>query len=330
MLSFCHVVLPRVLVLQSAGEGVGIVPLVLRGERSWFGTVRVLTYPLDRWGVFYGPIGPYPAAALTAALQYVRSCPRDWDVLSLRFVHRTGTDRGRTLRALRFVGWPPVEEADQETPSISFAGSWNAYWAARDGRWRSDVMRSERRLAEQGEVVYLRYRPEGIVYGDADPRWDLFDACSSVARSSWQSARTAGTTLAHAALEPYLRDAHQAAVRSGGLDLNLLLVGGRPAAFAYNYHYRGHVFGLRMGYNPAVSRHGTGMVLIRRMIEDSFARDDHTFDFGPGELDRKRPWQTSLETSYRYTYFAPGARAHALKLLAKWGRAKAQFVCLQQ
>lgn len=312
----------RVLVIQSAGQTVGIVPLVVRTEQTRLGPARMLTYPLDHWGMFYGPIGPQPAAALTAALQYVRSRPRDWDLLSLRFVDRDAADRGRTQRALRFVGWPPIEEADQQAPCICLHGSWSDYWAARDGRWRNNVLRSERRLAEQGEVVYLRYRPAGIAYGDADPRWDLFDTCVEVARSSWQANETSGTTLSHTAIEPYLHDAHEAAVRAGGLDLNLLMVGGRPAAFAYNYQYAGHVYGLRMGYNPAISRRGAGTVLMRRMIEDAFARGDHTFDLGPGSLECKKPWQTSVETSYRYTYFAAGgARAQALRLkcqLKQW------------
>lgn len=305
----------RVLVVQSAGKTLGIVPLVARAEKTRLGSARVLTYPLDHWGVFYGPIGPRPATALTAALQFVRSRPRDWDLLALRFVQRQGADGGRTRRALRFIGFAPIEEADQQAPSVCFAGSWRDYWAARDGHWRNNVLRGERRLAEQGEVIHVRYRPAGMAHGDAAPRWDLFDTCLAVARSSWQAKQTDGTTLSHAAIEPYLRDAHLAAVRSGGLDLNLLVVGGRPAAFAYNYHYAGHVYGLRMGYNPAVSRHGAGTVLMRRMIEDGFARGDHTFDLGPGSLDCKKPWQTSVETSYRYTYFAPGGvRAQALKL----------------
>lgn len=316
----------RVIVVESAGKAVGIVPLVVRTERTRLGLARVLTYPLDHWGVFYGPIGPQRAAALTAALQYVRSQPRDWDLLSLRFVDRHGADRGRTPRALRFIGWAPLEEADQQAPCVSLHGSWRGYWSGRGSHWRSNVLRSERRLAEQGEVVHLRYRPAGIAYGDADPRWDLFDTCVDLARSSWQANETSGTTLSHAAIEPYLRDVHEAAVRSGGLDLNLLLVGGHPAAFAYNYHYAGHVYGLRMGYNPTVSRHGAGTVLMRRMMEDSFARGDHTFDLGPGSLDCKRPWQTSVETSYRYTYFAPGgARAQALRLkcqLKQWFAAR--------
>ena len=112
----------------------------------------------------------------------------------------------------------------------------------------------------------------------------------------------------------YRRDAHEAAAHAGGLDLNLLYVGERPAAFAYNYCYRGHVFGLRMGYDPAVSQSGAGTVLMRRMIADCFERGDHTFDLGPGSLAAKRPWQTSLETSYRYSHFASAPRAQALRL----------------
>ena len=312
----------RVLVVRSGDDPVGILPLVVRSERTKLGRARVLTYPLDHWGAFYGPIGSQPAATLTAALQYIRSRPRDWDLLSLRFVHRDGADRGRTPRAMRFIGWHPLEEVEQQAPCVNLQGSWSDYWATRDGHWRNNVGRSERRLAEQGDVVYERYRPAGVAYDDADPRCDLFETCLEVARQTWQAEVKTGTTLSHSSIEPYLRDAHEAAARAGGLDLNLLYVGGRAAAFAYNYHYAGHVYGLRTGYDPTVSRHGAGTVLMRRMLQDSFERGDHTFDLGPASLACKKPWQTSVETSCRYTYFAPGVLcAQALRIkshLKKW------------
>jgi CelD/BcsL family acetyltransferase involved in cellulose biosynthesis len=304
----------RVLVVRADEQVVGIVPLVVRTQHTKLGLARVLTYPLDHWGVFYGPIGSQPAATLTAALQYIRSQPRDWDLLSLRWVDRDVADRGRTRRAMRFVGWHPLEEIDEHAAAVEMHGSWSDYWAARDGHWRSNVARSERKLGQQGEVQYLRYRPLGIAYGDADPRWDLYDACVNVASQSWQATVARGNTLSHASVATYLRDAHEAAARAGGLDLNLLLLGGRPAAFAYNYHYRGHVYGLRMGYNRAISQHGTGTVLMRRMLQDGFERGDHTFDLGPASSECKKPWQTSVETSYRYTYFAGAPRAQALRI----------------
>lgn len=297
----------RVLVIRTADQPLGIVPLVVRTEKTKLGPARVLTYPLDYWGTFYGPIGAQPAATLIAALQYLRSRPRDYDVLALRWVHRDGCDRGRTLRAMRFVGWAPLEEPAERVPVVDLRGTWADYWSARDGHWRSNVGRSERKLAADGEVEYVRHRPAGIAYDDADPRCDLFEQCLQVAQQSWQSHASHGTTLSHDSIAAYLRDAHVAAAHAGGLDLNLLIVGGRPAAFAYNFHYHGHVYGLRMSYDPSVSRHGAGTVLLRRMIEDSFQRGDHTFDLGPASLDCKRHWQTLVETSYRYTYFASAA-----------------------
>ena len=54
----------RVLVVRDGQRPLGILPLVVRTERTRVGSVRVLTYPLHDWGTFYGPIGPEPAATL--------------------------------------------------------------------------------------------------------------------------------------------------------------------------------------------------------------------------------------------------------------------------
>jgi CelD/BcsL family acetyltransferase involved in cellulose biosynthesis len=193
-------------------------------------------------------------------------------------------------------------------------GNWQTFWSARKPRFRQNVARAERRLAEVGELKYVRYRPRGNRFDDGDPRWDLYDACESIACRSWQGAVTDGTTLSHESVREFLRDAHETAAAAGGLDLNLLLVGDRPAAFAYNYHYRGSVYGLRMGYDPDVATDGSGNVLLRRMIEDSFERGDHVFDLGPASIDIKRHWATRIQTSYHYSHYAPlEIKAQALR-----------------
>src|SRR5438309_5138649 len=62
----------RVLVAERADQIVGIVPLAVRREPTRVGPLSVLTYPLHDWGTFYAPVGPDPAAVLTAALQHVQ------------------------------------------------------------------------------------------------------------------------------------------------------------------------------------------------------------------------------------------------------------------
>jgi CelD/BcsL family acetyltransferase involved in cellulose biosynthesis len=308
----------RVLVVYSAGQPIGIVPLAVRTERRRIGCVRTLTYPLDSWGTFYGPIGPNPAASLWAAFRHIQQTPRDWDLLELPWVAAEGIDNGRAENALRLAGLSAAREPWQQVAQIELTGTWQEYWQSRDQDFCRNVERLERRLARTGNVEYLRYRPAGAACGDDDPRWNLYDACVQVAEASWQAGSNSGNTLNHEPVRDFLRDAHLAAVRAGALDLNLLLVDGRPVAFMYDYHCRGQCFGLRTGYTTAAARDGVGSILMRRKIEDSFARGDELVDIGAEGLDWKRRWLTSLETSYRLTHFPPRAWRGQLIRAKRW------------
>ncbi len=305
----------RALVVSSAGETIGIVPLVVVTEPTRVGPVRFLTYPLQDWGSFFGPVGPNPTATLVAAMRHLRETPRDWDVMDLRWVDCDRTDHGRTQRAMTQVGFSPRKQPWMRGSVVDLPETWDEYWKARPRRWRENVRRCHRRLEDLGQVTYVRYRPEGIAYGDGDPRWDLFDACIEIARKSWQSESATGNTLCSPEVGGFLRDAHEAAVRAGAIDINLVLVDGKPVAFAYNYHKDGRVFGLRKGYDPEFQAGSPGVVLDHLMLEDGHARGDTHYDLGVGALAAKRYWITSEATSYRITHFRTDVfRAQALRM----------------
>jgi len=305
----------RILIVESGGETLGILPLVIYREKTKVGTIRVLSYPLGDWGTFYGPIGPNPTATLAVGLAHIRRTRRDWDMIDLRWVDQSGCDHGRTPAALRSNGFQATADVWTRVALIDTSGSWNDYWMGHGDRWRNKVRRSRSKLAELGQIKFVRYRPAGLAAGDGDPRWDLYETCTQIAGRSWQGGSVSGTTLSHDSVRPFLRDVHAAAAKTGHLDLNLLYVDDRPVAFAYNYHREGSVFGLRMGYDASVSRHGAGTVLQGSMIQDSFQRHDPLINLGAGHLECKRHWLTSVVDSYRYTHFANAAvRVQALRL----------------
>ncbi len=95
----------RVLLVISAGEPIGLLPLVVKREATRIGRLRTLTWPLDGWGTFYGPIGPNPAATLMAGMKHIRQTRRDWDLIDLRWLH-PDHDRGRAANALRMAAFP--------------------------------------------------------------------------------------------------------------------------------------------------------------------------------------------------------------------------------
>ena len=304
----------RVLMVEAAGAPIGILPLVVRRETTRLGTIRVLTYPLDDWGSFYGPIGPYPTATLIAGLGHIRRTEIDWDLIDLRWIDGLAAC-DRTLRAMEIRGMSAIDRRVGQERQVELDRWLGDLLAARKRTWRKNVRYAEKRLATHGPVEFIRFRPRGAAWGDGDPCWPMYDECESLAMRSWQGSSTTGTTLSHEAVQPFLRAAHVAAAHAGAADISLLSVGGLPVAFAYCYQSAGYVYGLRMGFDAEQAHEGAGTVLLARLIEDSFERGDRIVDLGSEYLDCKRPWQTRLAESYHVTHFRPsGPKAQALRL----------------
>jgi CelD/BcsL family acetyltransferase involved in cellulose biosynthesis len=308
----------RVLIVSGQHGPIGIVPLAVSREATKVGSIRVLTYPLHDWGSFYGPIGPDPANTLKAALAHVSRCRPDWDMMELRWGHPEDADAGRTERAMREAGLQAYKTVWNRTAMIDIEGTWDEYLAGRSKKWQRNIRHWGRKLAEQGQVTHVRYRPKGKAFGEDDPRWDLYDSCEDISRKSWQGSSVTGTTLSHESVRPFLRDVHARAAKRGALDMNLLYVDGKPAAFAYNYHFEGSIYGLRAGYDARLSKAGLGNVLYARTIEDSFQRGDHTYDLGVGSLDVKKRFLNCIVPIFRYSHFRVASPVAQLLRTKRW------------
>ena len=303
----------RVLIVDAGGETLGILPLCIRTEPYKVGRLRVLMYPLHDWGTYYGPIGPNPTATLLAGLRYLRSTRRDWDLIDLRWIDNDRLDHGRTAAALDQAGFAADQELYNTSGVIDLAGSFEKYMSDRGTKWRNNLRRHERRMLEHGKLTHVRYRPAGAARGDGDPNWVMYDTCEAIARRSWQGSSPDGTTLSHDSVRAYFRDAHARAAQLGMLDMNLLVVGDDPVAFAYNYHYQGLLQGMRIGFDPEKPAEGAGNLLYTRIVEGSYALGDTQYDLGPGSLEAKRHLITATENSYRCTHFPVSVRAQALR-----------------
>lgn len=304
----------RVLVVSQSGQVRGIVPLVVRSERTKAGLLKFLTYPLANWGSFYGPVGPDPLGTLQAALAYLRRTRRDWQVLELRFIEGDAA-ADQTGQAMRDCGFQAYKTVWDRTSVIDLSGTWQEYLAGRTSQWRNNAKRWERKLSQHAAIRYVRHRPGGQAAGDVDPRWDLYDIAEEIARRSWQATSFDGTTLCSPSIRPFLRDMHAVACREGFADLNLLYLDEHPCAYAYNYVYRGSLFGLRVGYNAEAAKHGPGNLLYLKTLQDSFARGDWLYDLGPGSLEAKRYLRTRLVTIYRCSHYHPlNLRAQLVRL----------------
>uniref|UniRef100_UPI0030DBC7D2 hypothetical protein n=1 Tax=uncultured Rubinisphaera sp. TaxID=1678686 RepID=UPI0030DBC7D2 len=148
----------KVLIAALGGKVIGILPLVVKTVETRLGAVRVLTYPLDGGGNWYGPIGPNSAATLAAGLRYLSSNRNGWDLLDLTYTDRDRIDLGRSCTAFRNIGWKPVERIWKQVPSAELSGTWHEFL----GRKRQDVLNkinlAEAACQRQGVVTFRHYR----------------------------------------------------------------------------------------------------------------------------------------------------------------------------
>jgi CelD/BcsL family acetyltransferase involved in cellulose biosynthesis len=304
----------RLLMTFEGDRLVGVLPWTIRMEPSRIGPFRLLGYPLDNWGTSFGPIGRDPEAILTAGLRWLQRTRKDWDVLDLRWAAEENAEA--TSRALARGGFSAERTPFNEISFINLNQTWEAYLGTRTRKGRKNIRQARNRLAEFGEVESIHCRPKG-----EDPRWDVYSMCERAAKASWQGSSTTGNTLTHTRVRDFLRDAHRAAVRSGCVSMDLVTVGGSPAAFTYCYVVQGHVLGLRMGYVGRFSRASPGTVMMTELLKSCIRQGDRRLDMGETPAEYKAQWRTSAGQSHRFTHYRGSSwRGLALGLKRKVDR----------
>ncbi len=314
----------KVLMVKAGDRLIGIVPLVVQRKATALGSVRKLRFPVENWCSYYGPLGLDPEMIPSEAASYFRdSKNKDADGFDLieftnipdyRAQNGVPSSSPKPILTGLAQGRNDVLECS-EVAMLYLEGDWDSYWESRKAQKnrRRNVERYARRLSEMGEVTYIRSRPEAGL----TPDWSLYESCEKLASISWQDGLVDGNTLHHSDVRPFLRDAHEAAVKEGCSDLTLLMLDGRPVAFTYGYCFQGYVDLMRVGFDPELARFAPRNVLWTRLIEDSYSRGDAVLDCGPSCLDYKRFWMTVLEQTYHVVEYGASPVATAMRLARK-------------
>ena len=314
--SWNHYPLPqklRVIVVERGGEPLGIVPFCVRAEARKVGRVRVLTYPLNDWGTFYGPIGAEPDLAFRAAMKHIAAMPRDWDFIDLRWVDESAPEFMAVGEGMREAGFDFVTRPRMEVRVCRMGDGWDAYLESRSRNWRREMRRNIELLEKQGgEVKLLRYRPvassldqrAGSGSARSSSHDEFFDVCVEIAQRSWQAEAGPAGTLSSPGVRDLLRQLHRQAGDLGMLDTNILMVGGRPVAFNYNYLADGRTYGLRCGFDGTAGLENCGKILLYKMLEDAFRRGDSEYNFGPGRQPYKDRFATETRHAYTFRHYA--------------------------
>lgn len=199
-------------------------------------------------------LGPVSAPSRRAfAAEALRTIGDTAEIDVLLAEHLPGDSTWRTA-----LGTAPLRV--ESSPTISLAGGWESYLAARSPNLRQQIRRRERRLQRDHA---LRFR----LAGDAACLQNDLDVLFSLHRARWGRDRSAFLPW-----ERFHRDFAAVALERGWLRLWFLDLDGRAVAAWYGFRFAGIESYYQAGRDPSQTDESVGFVLLAHTIREA-ARD---------------------------------------------------------
>jgi CelD/BcsL family acetyltransferase involved in cellulose biosynthesis len=285
----------HVAVVESGGGLAALAPLYVR-RRLGIDTLRFLGSAV--LGVSEILVAPGQEDAGDELWDYLLSRPRT--ILDL-WQHRLGGPGFEALRRAERHPWQA--RLGPASPFVAVAGSWDEYWAGRRGKFRRELVRTER-LAER-ERMPVRVEMAAQM-DDVEQRLPdvtrVFDVATRVVpRLNFMTG----------AFRPFTLDMFRAAAERDRLALFVLYLGDTPAATAFTLRSGAVIGGGGLRFDHDLGRFSPGQLMLRHVFESVFGSDCTEFDFGPRDALYKRQWSTGVYDTVEISAFSSTA-VHAV------------------
>lgn len=301
-----------VIAVRRGNDLVALMPF-MRGVASWRGMpMQALTFMANCHSMRAGCISAGVVPELgTFLLDTLRARPAPLDLLLFEYVHKPSCTASLIEEALDERRFTSVVFEGSRSPYIKIEGTWQSYLKTRRKSLREKINYMGNVLQRQGNVDITRFE-EGKEPGIERMLEDMF----AVSRATWKYQEHTAIASSVQDMQFYAGMARKAAEK-GWLDLWVMSIEGKPAAFVYNLAYKNRVFALKSGFDDSFRKIAPGKYLNHLTIRASFDRGHTEFDMMGKDDPFKMLWTSLFRRQYRYAVFMPTIRGQAAGLLEK-------------
>jgi len=300
---------------EASGRLLAALPLV-RGVCSIVGfRARALMSPTNVHSLRFdllvedsGGVDTNAGAAAIRVLEHLLSEER-WDVVMIADVPADGRAWG-ILRAARSLGLPSGAWEAQRSPYIELNRSHDDLMGGLRAKFRANLRRRRKRLAEIGEVTMERLAGEAL-------NESHLEECLAIESSGWKGQQGGAASL-EASVSGFHRDLFREPSHRRLLVLYRLKLAGQTLAFHYGIELNGVFFLVMTSYNESFGLFSPGHLLTEDVLRDCAARGIRRFDFLGCDLPWKLEW-TSLTQPHHWLFIfrdsLKGRFLHRLKFV---------------
>jgi CelD/BcsL family acetyltransferase involved in cellulose biosynthesis len=240
-----------------------------------------------------------------AAIQAVWSAlaELDWDVLELPDVPPEGAARA-LIELAKTAGRTTGLWESMQTPFIPLGVSKEALMERLTAKFRSNLRRRRKKLAEQGDITFERYT--------GGPELDAkLDEGFALEAAGWKGKE--GTAISSdAATRAFYSALAHASAKAGTLSLFFLRAGGRAVAFYFALTHAGICVLPKLGFDESLSQASPGHLILEDVLADCCDRGLREFDFLGPNMPWKQEWTDKVRVHHWCYAFGDSLRGRAL------------------
>ena len=301
-----------VIVVRQGNEAVAIVPL-MRTAFAWRGIpVRALTFMANYHSLRTGCVAAREVRGLGSFIfDTLRARMDPFDLLLFDYVPKPSRTAALLEEALGDRRFFHVVYPGARSPYIKVEGTWQSYLQTRQKSLREKVNYMSNVLKRHGTVDIVTYR---TCQGQDIER--ALENMLAISRGTWKYCQNTAIASSLEDTRFYTLLARKAAEK-GWLNLWIMSLEGKPAAFVYNLEYKNRVFGLKTGFDDRYRKSAPGKYLDHWTIRESFERGHVEFDMLGKDDPFKMSWTSLFRQHYRYVVFSSTLRGQAAAVMEK-------------
>jgi CelD/BcsL family acetyltransferase involved in cellulose biosynthesis len=178
---------------------------------------------------------------------------------------------------------------------LELPASFDEYLAARSGKFRNYLKRVERKISAETAVTVTDY----VAADEVDRAYDML---LEIERASWKHQHgTAISAVPHQV--GFYRDLCQGAAARGRLHLQVLSLGGRPAAYNLGYVHDSTYSYLKTSYREVWRQLGVATWLRAQLIRSLIERGLRFMDFPAEPYEWERQWTETVRWHKKVALF---------------------------
>ena len=277
-----------------------IMPMRIKGVRQR--TLRFIENGITPRSSFL--ISENSAAKLALLWGEVFKHSSRWDLAVLANFEQGSTGYDEWLSFLRARKTRFVELPERISPYLDLTAGWEAVQSGFGRNLRRNLNRAKSRLSKEAPFELV----ECVSSGDVR---SVLQHCYDISKVSWKGQQ--GVDMGGSEQRTKFYDLiTEAAIANGWINIWLLKIGERYAAFEYAFESNGYVLPVAADYDPEFRQSSPGTVLRSLVLERLCERGMSTYDFAGTIYDYKLFWTKKLRPHSQFWIFHSGLKSRLL------------------